>query len=88
MMKFEKYYEELKQLDVGTVLKDEPLYKHTTYRVGGPAKLFIKAQNVDELIEVIKYCRKHRIQLLLLEEVQIYCFQIKVLKELLFPLKI
>ena len=29
MMKFEKYYEELKQLDVGTVLKDEPLYKHT-----------------------------------------------------------
>lgn len=63
MMKFEKYYEELKQLDVGTVLKDEPLYKHTTYRVGGPAKLFIKAQNVDELIEVIKYCRKHRIQL-------------------------
>ena len=62
-MKFEKYYEELKQLDVGTVLKDEPLYKHTTYRVGGPAKLFIKVQNVDELIEVIKYCRKHRIQL-------------------------
>ena len=70
-MKFEKYYEELKQLDVGTVLKDEPLYKHTTYRVGGPAKLFIKVQNVDELIEVIKYY-----------------FQIKVLKELLFPLKI
>ena len=62
-MKFEKYYEELKQLEVGTVLKDEPLYKHTTYRVGGPAKLFIKVQNVDELIEVIKYCRKHRIQL-------------------------
>ena len=62
-MEFEKYYEELKQLDVGTVLKDEPLYKHTTYRVGGPAKLFIKVQNVDELIEVIKYCRKHRIQL-------------------------
>ena len=53
MMKFEKYYEELKQLDVGKVLKDEPLYKHTTYRVGGPAKLFIKVQNVDELIEVL-----------------------------------
>ena len=55
MMKFEKYYEELKQLDVGKVLKDEPLYKHTTYRVGGPAKLFIKVQNVGELIEVITY---------------------------------
>lgn len=62
-MKFEKYYEELKQLEVGTVLKDEPLYKHTTYRVGGPAKLFVKVQHVDGLIEVIKYCRKHRIRL-------------------------
>ena len=62
-MKFEKYYEELKQLEVGTVLKDEPLYKHTTYRVGGPAKLFVKVQHVDVLIEVIKYCRKHRIPL-------------------------
>ena len=62
-MKFEKYYEELKQLEVGTVLKDEPLYKHTTYRVGGRAKLFVKVQHVDGLIEVIKYCRKHRIPL-------------------------
>lgn len=62
-MKFEKYYEELKQLEVGTVLKDEPLYKHTTYRVGGPTKLFVKVQHVDGLIEVIKYCRKHRIPL-------------------------
>jgi len=62
-MKFERYYEELKQLNVGTVLKDEPLYKHTTYRVGGPARLFVKVQDVNGLIEVIKYCRKHRVQL-------------------------
>ena len=87
-MKFEKYYEELKQLDVGTVLKDEPLYKHTTYRVGGPAKLFIKAQNVDELIEVIKYCRKHRIQLFVIGRGSNLLFSDKSLKELLFPLKI
>ena len=32
-MKFEKYYQELLELNVGTILKDEPLYKHTTYRV-------------------------------------------------------
>lgn len=65
-MKFERYYEELKQLEVGTILKDEPLYKHTTYRVGGPAKLFIKVHSVDELIKIIKYCRKHRIQLFII----------------------
>ncbi len=62
-MKYEKYYQDLLDLDVGTVLKDEPLYKHTTYRVGGPAKLFVKVKNLEALIQVIKYCRKHRIQL-------------------------
>ena len=43
-MKFEKYYEELKQLDVGKVLKDEPLYKHTNLSTGKATKLFIKVQ--------------------------------------------
>ena len=62
-MKFEKYYQELLELNVGTILKDEPLYKHTTYRVGGPARLFIKVKDVEGLISIIKYCRKHRIQL-------------------------
>ena len=62
-MKFEKYYQELLELNVGTILKDEPLYKHTTYRVGGPARLFIKVRDVEGLISIIKYCRKHRIQL-------------------------
>ena len=46
-MKFEKYYQELLELNVGTILKDEPLYKHTTYRVGGPARLFIKVKDVE-----------------------------------------
>lgn len=62
-MKYDKYYQELVELDVGTVLKDEPLYKHTTYRVGGPAKLFVKVKDLEGLINTIKYCRKHRIQL-------------------------
>ena len=52
-MKFEKYYQELLELNVGTILKDEPLYKHTTYRVGGPARLFIKVKDVEGLISVI-----------------------------------
>lgn len=62
-MKYDEYYQDLINLGVGTVLKDEPLYKHTTYRVGGPAKLFIKVKDLEGLIQTIKYCRKHRIQL-------------------------
>lgn len=62
-MKYDQYYQDLLDLDVGVVLKDEPLYKHTTFRVGGPAKLFVKVKNLESLILVIKYCRKHRIRL-------------------------
>ena len=62
-MKYDQYYQDLIDLDVGVVLKDEPLYKHTTCRVGGPAKLFVKVKNLESLILVIKYCRKHRIRL-------------------------
>lgn len=65
-MKFSKYYEDLVDLDVGVVLKDEPLYKHTTYRVGGPAKIFIRAKDIEALRKIIKYCRKHRIQLFII----------------------
>lgn len=62
-MKYDQYYQDLLNLDVGVVLKDEPLYKHTTFRVGGPAKLFVKVKDLESLILVIKYCRKHRIKL-------------------------
>lgn len=62
-MRYDEYYQDLIKLDVGIVLKDEPLYKHTTYRVGGPARLFVKIKDLDGLINTIKYCRKHRIQL-------------------------
>ena len=62
-MKYDQYYQDLLDLDVGVVLKDEPLYKHTTFRVGGPAKLFVKVKNLESLILVIKYCRKHCIKL-------------------------
>lgn len=62
-MKYDQYYQDLLDLDVGVVLKDEPLYKHTTFRVGGPAKLFVKVKDLESLILVIRYCRKHRIKL-------------------------
>ena len=62
-LKFEKYYEDLKALDVGDILQDEPLYKHTTYKVGGPVTIFIKVKDIQALRNIIKYCRKHRIRL-------------------------
>ena len=38
--------------------KDEPMKKHTTFRIGGPADYFIMPSNEKELAEAVRVCRK------------------------------
>lgn len=40
----------------GYVLSDEPLSKHTTYRIGGPASLFAQVDSLGSLTSFIEYC--------------------------------
>lgn len=65
-MKFSKIKEELTALDVGEMIEDEPMYKHTTYKVGGPAKIYLKVRDIEALKRAIKYCRKHHVQYLVI----------------------
>lgn len=51
---------------VENCLENEPMKKHTTFRIGGPARLFISAQSVDVLKKVLVYCRKHDIKYFIL----------------------
>jgi UDP-N-acetylmuramate dehydrogenase len=39
------------------ILRDEPLARHTTMRVGGPADLLVTARNAFELRAVVRYAR-------------------------------
>jgi UDP-N-acetylenolpyruvoylglucosamine reductase len=42
-----------------TVIRhDEPLAKHTTLRVGGPAELFVEPSNEADLAGVLKFCNE------------------------------
>lgn len=41
----------------GEILVEEPMEKHTTFRVGGPAKYFVKPHTIDEIAEMIRYFR-------------------------------
>lgn len=41
------------------VLYNEPLKKHITFRVGGPAKVFIQPENEEEFIEAVRTCVKN-----------------------------
>src|SRR5438128_2303978 len=42
---------------IGQVRTDEPLSRHTTFGIGGPADLFITARNADELAASVIECR-------------------------------
>lgn len=44
---------------LGEILYDEPMKDHTSFRVGGPAKVFITPKDEKALIEIIKICKKN-----------------------------
>ena len=54
-----------RRIGVKTV-RGEPLAKHTTMRVGGPAELFVVAHNVFELRALVRFARSRSLPLTLL----------------------
>lgn len=48
------------------VVENEPMSKHTTFRVGGPADLFVKAPGADELEACLVFCMEHGIEFIVL----------------------
>src|SRR2546429_8550458 len=47
----------------GDVRLYEPLAKHTTLRVGGPAQLWVEPRNEAAFAELIRYCRRENLPL-------------------------
>ena len=55
-LKKEKTYEELKKyIPEENIYIDEPMSKHTSIKVGGPADIFVKVNKTEELIKIINY---------------------------------
>jgi UDP-N-acetylenolpyruvoylglucosamine reductase len=48
------------------IRRDEPLAKHTTLRVGGPADVYVEPSNEDDLANVVKFCGENEIKLFIL----------------------
>jgi UDP-N-acetylenolpyruvoylglucosamine reductase len=44
---------------ITTVRIDEPLARHTTFGIGGPAGVYVVARNADELARIVLACREH-----------------------------
>ncbi len=45
-----------------SVLLNEPMYKHTTFGIGGPVKCLAYPKNIDELITILQYAQTHKIE--------------------------
>ncbi len=52
----------------GTILTDEPMRFHTSFRIGGPADIFAIPADVKDLIEILKLCEELSIPYFILGE--------------------
>lgn len=43
------------------VLLEEPMKCHTTFRIGGPAEVFIMPENPEEVAEILQICREEKL---------------------------
>ena len=62
----ENIMKELNSETSSLCLMDEPLKKHTTYGIGGPADLMIFTKSKKDLIKVIEIINENKLQLTIL----------------------
>ena len=55
-----------KILDKDEILENQMMYKHTTFKLGGPAKFFIIPHTIDKIIKIIKLCKEYNIEFFIL----------------------
>jgi len=59
----------LKGLSIkGKVLHNEPLCRHTTFRIGGPAKIWAEPKDLDDLINLLEFAQAEELPILSIGE--------------------
>lgn len=57
------YNEMLKKIDKAQIYLNEPMSKHTSFKIGGPADIFVKVNNITELKYAIEVARANNLPL-------------------------
>jgi UDP-N-acetylmuramate dehydrogenase len=57
---------ELSGLIQGEILRDEPLSKHTSFGIGGPADFFIRSKTEADVVAVLELAKAHGIPLMII----------------------
>ncbi|MEG0284374.1 MAG: UDP-N-acetylmuramate dehydrogenase [Erysipelotrichales bacterium] len=61
-----KIISDLKKLNITSVKENEPLYRHTSYRVGGPALVYVEAASFSDITNTIDYALENKINYFIL----------------------
>ena len=61
MQKKEIYNYFIEQLNVKDITLNEPMSKHTSFRIGGTADIFVKVSDIDELKKIINFAKLNEI---------------------------
>lgn len=63
-MDIEKAYIDLtKILEDSTILKNEPMSKHTSFKIGGNADILVKVKSIKDIKAILQYCKMKNISL-------------------------
>lgn len=66
-METERIYEELiKKIESSKVFKNEPMKKHTSFRIGGTADIYVKPDNIEDIQYIVQFAQKNNIPLLVI----------------------
>jgi UDP-N-acetylmuramate dehydrogenase len=60
------YSKDLKRLIKGKVLTNEPLSRHTTFKIGGPADVWVEPEGLDDLKRVLYFSKRKKISLFII----------------------
>lgn len=80
-------YENFKEAVKGIIKEEqilcgESLAKHTTFRIGGPADLFLQPKNEDQISELVRFCNEKEIPFYIMGMVVIFWLVTKDMREL------
>ena len=53
----------LKKIPKENIYHNELMKNHTSFKIGGPAELFIKIDSIDQMQQVLEITKKYNIQL-------------------------
>ena len=55
----EAFIQEIKKMaGSAAVLQNERMEKHTTFRIGGPADLFVRPEHTEQIVQILHLCRE------------------------------